>query len=171
MTLKQKNYGYADMITMSFRTSWFYSLVFTAKYITDALIPVISIFITANFLNSAMAVYNKQADISSVYMPVALLTAIILYNSVIGTLMNFIECKRSIYFRRKLASAMLEKQAKLEYRHIENPETADLIERICPDFSGNVWNMYSQILSAVNLVIYITGILITLSAQIGWLGL
>jgi ABC-type multidrug transport system fused ATPase/permease subunit len=153
---------------MSFKTSPFYSLIFTAKYITDALIPTFSIFITANFINSAMALYNKQSDISSVYIPVALMAAIMVYNTVIGTIMNFIDCKRNIYFRKKLVPEILEKQAKLEYRHIENPDTADLIKRVCPDFNKNVWDMYSQILNTVNLVIYIMGILITLFTQVWW---
>ena len=169
MILKQKKYGFPDMVTMSLRTSPFYSVIFAAKYIADALIPVFAVFITANFINSAMAVYNKQADISSVYIPVALLTAIMIYNTAIGTIMNFIECRRNIYFRKKLIPEILEKQAKLEYRHIENPGTADLIERVCPKFSDNVWGMYSQILNAANLVIYIMGILITLATQVWWI--
>ena len=167
--LKQKNYGFTGMITMSLKTSPFYSFIFAVKYIADALIPVASIFITANFINSAMEVYNKQADISSVYIPVVLLTAIMVYNTTIGTVMNFIECKRNIYFRKKLIPEILEKQAKLEYRHIENPETADLIERVCPKFPDNVWDMYSQVLNAVNLIIYIMGVLITLFTQIWWI--
>ena len=171
MLLKHKKYDFPDMITMSFKTSPFYSVIFAAKYIADALIPVASIFITANFINSAMAVYDKQADISSVYIPVALLTAIMVYNTTIGTIMNFIECKRNIYFRKKLIPEMLEKQAKLEYRHIENPDIADLIERVCPKFSDNVWGMYSQVLNAINLVIYIMGVLITLATQVWWIAI
>ena len=169
MILKCKKYGFSDMITMAFKTSPFYSIIFTAKYIMDALIPTFSIFITANFINSAMAVYDKQANISSVYIPVALMAAIMLYNTIIGTIMNFIECKRNIYFRRKLVPEILEKRAKLEYRHIENPKTTDLIERVCPKFPDNIWNMYSQILNAVSLVIYIMGILITLFTQVWWI--
>ncbi|MCL2159772.1 MAG: ABC transporter ATP-binding protein/permease, partial [Oscillospiraceae bacterium] len=169
MILKQKKYAYPDMVAMSITTSPLYSALFAAKYIADALIPVFSIFITASFINSALAVYNKKADISSVYMPVVLLAAIMAYNATINTLMNFIECKRSIHFRKKLMPEMLEKQAKLEYRHIEDPETADLIERVCPKFYAHVWDMYSQVLGAVSLVIYITGVLAALFWQVWWL--
>ena len=169
MILKQKRYGYPDMITMSFKTSPFYSLIFTAKYIADALIPVFAIFITANFINSAIAVYNKQADISSVYIPVALLASIIVYNTMIGNVMGFIECRRNIYFRKRLAPEMLEKRAKLEYRHIENTDTADLIERVCPSFTENVWDAYSLILNIISLVIYVSGILAALFMQVWWI--
>jgi ATP-binding cassette subfamily B protein len=168
MILKQKKYGFFDMIAISFKTSPFYSLIFAAKYIADALIPVASIFITADFINSAMAVYSKQTGISSIYMPVALLAAIMAYNAAIGTIMNFAECRRNIYFRKRLVPEIIEKQAKLEYRHIENPETADLIERVCPKFPESVWGMYSQVLHAVNLAISIMGILAALFLQIWW---
>ncbi|MCL1793749.1 MAG: hypothetical protein FWG34_07755 [Oscillospiraceae bacterium] len=94
-----------------------------------------------------------------------------IYNTTIGTIMNFIECKRNIYFRKKLVPEILEKQAKLEYRHIENPDTANLIERVCSKFPDNVWDMYSQVLNAVNLIIYIMGVLITLFTQVWWIAL
>jgi ATP-binding cassette subfamily B protein len=66
---------------------------------------------------------------------------------------------------------MLAKRARLEYRHIENPKTADLINRVCPPFNGNVWDMYSQVLNIVNLVVYVMGIMITLFTQVWWIAL
>ena len=102
MLSKQKKYGFADMIAMSFQTSPFYSLIFAAKCIADALIPIISIFVAANFIDSAMAAYNKQADVSPVYASAALIAAIMAYNTAIGAIMGFVECRRNIYFRKKL---------------------------------------------------------------------
>ena len=166
--VKPKKYGYFDMVALAFATSPFYSLIFAAKYMADALIPVFSIFITANFINAALAVYGKSADISEVYMPLALLLGIMAYNTTSGTLMGFVECGRSIYFKKKLAPKILEKQAKLEYRHVENPETADLTERVCPKFPENVWDMYSQVLNAANLAVYIAGVLAALFTQVWW---
>jgi ABC-type multidrug transport system fused ATPase/permease subunit len=159
------------MIVLPFKTSPFYSLIFTVKYIADALIPACSIFITADFINSAAAVYNGSKDISSVYLPVALLSAVMLYNAVIGTVMNFIDCRRNIHFRRKLVPEILEKRAKLAYRHIENPQTADLTERICPDFSDNIWEMFTEILNAVSLSLYTLGVFAALFTQVWWAAL
>ena len=171
MLLKQKKYDYPDMITMSLKTSLLYSVIFAVKQILDALLPTLSIFITANFLNTAIAVYNKEMDITSVYKPVALLAAIILYNAIVGVVVSLINCNRSIYFRKKLAPEMLEKYARLEYRHIENPKTIDLINRVCRSFDSNVWEMYSRVLDIVHLVIYTLGVMITLSTQVWWLAL
>ena len=171
MLLKQKTYSFPDMLAMSFKTSPFYSVIFAAKIITDALLPTVSIFATADFLNAAIAVYNNEAGLSAVYRPVALLAGIMVYNSIIGVIMNFIECKRNIYYRQKLTPEMLEKHAKLEYRHIENPKTADLINRVCPNFDKNVWGMYSGILEIINLIVYMAGIMVTLFTQVWWIAL
>lgn len=171
MVLKNKKYKFLDMVSMSIMTSPFYTIIFTMKYIIDALLPAFSIYITADFLNAAMNVYNKQSDISSVYFPVVLLIAIMIYNTTVDSVMALVDCKRNMYFRSILTPQMLEKQANLKYRHIENPDTADLIERVCPKFADNVWNMYIQILNVVNLVIYVASILISLAMQIWWLSL
>lgn len=171
MILMKKKYGFRDMIIMSFKTSPMYSIIFTVKQIIDALLPTLSIFITADFLNTAVAVYNKEADISSAYRPVVFLALIMLYNTLIGVLMSLIDCNRNIYYRKKLAPEMLERRTRLEYRHIENPKTADLINRVCLPFESNVWGMYSQILNIVNLVVYVMGIIITLFTQVWWIAL
>lgn len=171
MVLTKKKYGFFDMITMSFKTSPMYSIIFTLKIIIDALLPTLSIFITADFLNLAIAIYNKEKDISSAYISVALIAGIMIYNALMNALMSFIESKRKVYFRRKLIPEIVEKHARLEYRHIENLETTDLINRVCPAFDGNVWGMYSNVLSVINFVIYISGIIITLFIQVWWIAI
>ena len=171
MLLKQKKYGYVDMITLSMKTSPMYSCIFAVKSIIDALLPTFTIFVTANFLNTAIAVYNKETDISSVYRMVAFLAGMLMYNMISSIFMDLINCNRNIYFRKKLVPEMLEKRTRLEYRHIENPKTADLINRVCPPFDSEVWGMYSQVLSVVNLAVYIMGITITLFMQVWWIAI
>jgi len=171
MILKQKKYGISDMITMSFKTSPFYTIIFALKSLTDALLPTFQIFITADFLNKAMAVYNKETAMSSVYVPVVLLAGIMIYNATIGALMNFVGTKRNIYFRNKLVPEMIEKRARLEYRHIENSKTADLINRICPTFDWSVWDMYNRVLDVINLVVYVMGIIVSLFTQVWWIAI
>ena len=171
MLLKPKKYSYKDMVTMSLKTSPFYSIFEAIITIFDALIPTFSIFVTANFINSTIAVYNNESDISSVYYSIGLFAAIIIYKALNGIVKNLIDSKRSIYYRKKLIPEMLKKRAELEYRYIENPETADLINRVCPPFDGNVWNMYKQIINLVGLVIFVIGIVVALFVQVWWIAL
>ena len=134
------------MVLMSLIISPLYSIAFAVKYVIDAFMPTLSIYATAAFINSALAAFNREAAVSAVYRPVAALIGIMLYDRLIDVIMDLLECGRKIRFREKLAPQMLEKRVRLEYRHIEDPKTADLINRVCPQFEDNVWGMYTRVL-------------------------
>lgn len=186
MLLMKKKYGFPDMITMSFKVSPMYSIIFAIKAIVDSLMPTLSIFIMASFINRTIMVFNTKGSLSSVYISVAQIMGIMIYSTLINPLMSFVDCRRNIYFRNKLVPEMLEKRARLEYRHIENPETAELIKRICPNtnivydggminsyehqfFQNNVWEMYTNILNVIEFIIYFIGIGITIFTQVWWI--
>ena len=78
MQLKQKKYDIIDMIILSFKTSPFHSIFFVAKSLLDSLLPVFSIFVTSNFINTAIAVYNKEVTLSKVYGSIVLLVCIMI---------------------------------------------------------------------------------------------
>jgi len=86
MILKRKKYGIPDMLTLSFKVSPLYSSIFAIHRVAGALIPTFSIFITAKFINTAMEILNKTADISSIHAPIILLGAVMVYNVLIGIL-------------------------------------------------------------------------------------
>lgn len=173
MILKNKKYGYIDMIAIPLKTSPLYSLIFSGKTIIDALLPMIQIFVTAQFINSSLKVVGGHAGVSSVYLPVAALAGILIYNAVIGALMRFVDWKRRILFRNRLIPEIVAKQANLEYRHIENAKTADLISRIMSGdgFDERIWDMYLQVLNILNFLIYVAGIIIGLFTQVWWVSI
>ncbi|MCI9073539.1 MAG: ABC transporter ATP-binding protein [Lachnospiraceae bacterium] len=172
MLLKQnKKYGFIDMVTLSFKTSVFYSLLFGIKQIIDALLPTLSIFVNASFINNAIAISRDQRPVSTAYPSIALLVCIMLYNTLSWIFMDMIECRRKIFYREKIRKEIFKNTAMLEYRHIENSEVMDLLERISWPLQWEVWTMYSLILNAINYLVHIAGILITLYAQVWWLAL
>ena len=146
LLIQNKKYGYRDMAALSFKVAPVYSTVYAVKLIIDALTPTLSIFVTANFLNSAIAVYQNEAHISAVYLPVGLLIGIMLYNTLSWVVMNFINSRRQISFRNKINPEMYMQIATLEFKHLENPKTMDLINRISWSFMWEVWGMYNQVL-------------------------
>jgi ATP-binding cassette subfamily B protein len=171
MILQRKKYGYFDMISLSFKVSPLYSMIFAVQRILGALIPTIMIFVTARFINTALAVLNKTEDINAIHVPIILLASIVVYNVLIGILMSFVQCRANIYYRRKLRPEMIEKRARLEYRHIENQMTADLINRVCPAIDANVRDMYARVLDVADGALFILGIVITLFTQVWWVAL
>lgn len=171
MILNKKQYGILDMITLSFKVSPFFSILFAVQRLLNALIPTLQIFVTAHFINAAMAVLNRTAGVESVYIPILFLAGIMLYYALIGAFMNFADCRANIHYRRKLRPEMIEKRARLEYRHIENQKTADLIGRVCPAIDSNIRQMYARILDVMDTAVFILGIVITLFTQVWWVAL
>lgn len=171
MFLEKKKYSVIDMITLPFKVSPFYSLIFAAQRILSALVPTFTIYVTAWFVNDAMSILKGSAGLEDIRLPILLLAAMMAYNVVIGVLMNFVGCKATIYYRKKLRPEMLEKRARLEYRHIENHDTADLIKRVCPSFDTNVKDMYSRILDVVEYTVFVLGIVVSLFTQVWWVAL
>ncbi|HOJ81298.1 MAG TPA: ABC transporter ATP-binding protein [Clostridiales bacterium] len=171
MFLIKNKYGLPDMIILPFKVSPFYSAVFAVQRIVSGLMPTFTIFVTAKFVNTAIAILNKTAELRDIYVPIALLAGIMLYGVVIGVLMEFVNCRANIVFRKKLRPEMAEKRARLEYRHIEDQNTADLINRVCPVIDTTVKDMYMRVLDIAENLIYAAGILVALFTQVWWVAL
>jgi len=171
MPIKQKTYGYADMITLAFKVSPFYSTFSVAHNVFNALLPTLQIFIVAGFINTAVNIFQGDAEMSAIYGFVAMLAGLMIYNSLNGVIVGRVNCYRDIYFRKKLLPVIFENQARLEYKHIENPDSADLIRRVCPELDKKVLAMYTGVLGIVKLAVFTLGIMVTLFLQIWWVGL
>lgn len=171
MILKRKKYSYPDMLTLSFRTSPFYSIIFALRQVIDALFPTATIFVTAFFIDTSIAIFNGYAVMEDIYLPIALIIALMLYNVLSGAIMSLVDEYRKIYYREKIVPEMLEYRASLAYRHIEDQESHDIIWRVFPYVENTVWSMYTQILQVLSLVIFIMGIVITLFTQVWWIAI
>jgi ABC-type multidrug transport system fused ATPase/permease subunit len=171
MNLAARKYTMPDMVGLSFRASPLYSSLTALRRIITALVPTFNIFVTAAFVNTALDILGGRAPREAIYGPIGLILAITAYNVLSGVAANFIECRWMILLRSRLRPLMVEKTAKLEYKHIENTETADLISRIAPTFDTQVREMYNRLMEAVGIILFVAGILITLFTQVWWAAL
>ncbi|MCL2198693.1 MAG: ABC transporter ATP-binding protein/permease [Defluviitaleaceae bacterium] len=171
MILKQKKYSYADMLTLSLRTSPFYSLVFAFGSLWDGIKPTIGIFVTAYFINTAVSLFNGAAAMRDLYLPIALIF-IMMADDVLGrSVMNFINANRVIFYRKKLVPEMIKRRASLAYRHIECPQTHNLIWRVFPYIEDKIWNLYTEVVKVASLLVFVLGITGTLFTQVWWLAI
>ena len=171
MVLKRKKYSYMDMLTLSLRTSPFYSGVVAVRQVVDALLPTFGIFITAYFINTAIAVFNEEAVMRDLYLPIGLIFAMMAYNVLISSIMKLIDANREIKYRQVLVPEMIKFRASLAYRHIEDQKAHDLIWRVFPYIENTIWNLYTQVLQIVSLIIFVLGITGTLFMQVWWLAI
>jgi ABC-type transport system involved in cytochrome bd biosynthesis fused ATPase/permease subunit len=89
----------------------------------------VTILATAAFIDTALGVVAGTQILSAVLPSVAVLLGIWVWNSLIDALTGLADAKRAIYLRKTISPEILERVAKLEYRHIENQDTADLLNQ------------------------------------------
>jgi ABC-type multidrug transport system fused ATPase/permease subunit len=175
MRLTVRKYKILDMFTLSLRAAPLYSVLVAVRRLAGALLPTFNIFVTAAFVNTALAVLKGEAAREAIYIPIALILAITAYNTLSGAAFDFMECRWAILLRRRLRPLMIEKTARLEYKHIEDTKTADLISRVAPctgiGFDVRVKEMYDVITNVAELILFVAGIFITLFTQIWWAAL
>jgi ATP-binding cassette subfamily B protein len=171
MRLTVRKYTMPDMLGLSFRASPLYSSLTALRQIITALIPTFNIFVTAAFVNTALDILGGHASREAIYGPIGLILAITAFNVLYEVANDFVECRWMILLRSRLRPLMVEKVAKLEYKHIENTKTTDLISRIAPTFDTQVRKMCNQLMQAIGLVLFVAGIMITLFTQVWWAAL
>lgn len=103
-----------------------------------------------------------------IYLPLLYIMLIVGYSCVNWSFMNIVKLEFNIKLSEQLRVAMLEKRARLEYRHIENNETWDLVNRVCSNPSGHVSGGFDIIMGMANIIIRIISLLLILISQVWW---
>ena len=86
--LTKKEYKARDMFFLQFRTAPLHSLVILLNTLLSALQPSFSLLLTASFINTALRIAEKQAELTEVFWPLAGLVAVIIYYHLFGTVIE-----------------------------------------------------------------------------------
>jgi len=110
------------------------------RLISIAIAPL-NVLIIAYFINTALAVVAEGQDASNIVLPLAAMGAFSVFGYMTGPLEQLLNTHLAIKTRLMLRVPFLEKRVRLEYKHVENKDTVDLLNR--------VWNNPDSQLSAV----------------------
>jgi ATP-binding cassette, subfamily B, bacterial len=169
--LYAKKYNLFDLVTINFiATPWFcvLSIVFM---IIDALMPAVQIFITANFIDTAINIFKGIKEYNAIYLPLILIILTIFYRYLYNDVLRLFNMKSYIKLNEEIKTFMIAKRAKIEYKHMENNETWELISRTCNDPVNQIAYGFHIFLNAANIPIRVSSIFIILLTQVWWAGL
>lgn len=161
----------ADFISIPFTVCPVLSTVKVLNQILSSLLPSLQLLVTADFIDTAIDIFNGRAERSSIYTPLILLMLMVAYSYLSWQLMSFINLKAEMKLTREYRSAVAEKRAKLEYRHIENNDTWDLISRTCQDPVAKIQGGFDNIMGAADIIIRVISLLTILISQVWWAGI
>ncbi|MDR0669714.1 MAG: hypothetical protein LBF95_06500, partial [Treponema sp.] len=139
-------------------------------------IPFVKILATSEFINVSISIVTTGVLITRAAMPIIMLAITIGYGYLERSVLGIVWLKIGAALRETFGLMQMKKTAMLEYKHIEDPQTLDLIRRtnddgqrivkICRDFYRAVI-VLSQILSVFIIVMTVsalTGLLLLVIA-------
>jgi len=171
MAIKSKKYNIADFIIITFKSAPFLTLIRIADKIIYALIPMFTALVTADFINTALSIFNGEKTRDKIYFPLFLFLLIILHQTINHTLINLATSRMKMKMDEYFKTAIVEKRAKLEYRYIENNDTWDIISRVCAEPTERIYRGFDIILRMADMAIRIFSLMAVLFTQVWWAGI
>jgi ATP-binding cassette subfamily B protein len=170
--LEARQYKFRDMVLLFFKVSPFYWTISILNRLLGAAKPTITIFATAAFIEAALAVGRGEKQLPAVFLPILILMGVMVYSTLVqNVLMRYIVARRAIYARRILMPQLLSRVASLEYRHIENQDSADLIQRVATGFDKRIIDCMNSVADLTEDALSALGIILSVTAKCWWAGL
>ena len=169
--IESREYTLGDFFRLPWAVSPGMALLRVVDKIIYALIPSLQVLVTADFIDTAIDIFNGQAEKSRIIMPLAGILLLISHQYITYALMGLVKTKLDLNLTEAFRTAVTDKCAMLEYRHIENNETWDLIERVGKDPAGRFGSGFDIMLRMADMVLRVGSILLVLAVQVWWAAL
>jgi ATP-binding cassette subfamily B protein len=171
MRIENREYAMRDFIKIPFSISPGLASLRVIDKIIYALIPSLQVLATAAFIDAAVRIVGRQSYKSEIAMPLAWILLLISHQYITFALMGLVKAKMNINLTEAFRTAVAEKRAALEYRHIENNGTWDLIERVGKNPAERLGGGFEILLRMVDMVVRVGSILLVLMTQAWWAAL
>lgn len=118
---------YKDLLKIIFKNGKIEASLLVCVVVICGIVPALQMVFIGEFLDKSIEILNGNALYGEIFYPITLVIGVIALNAIINKLSNFVAVKLEIKLKEKHRTLITEKIAKLEFRHIENQESWDLI--------------------------------------------
>jgi len=139
-------------LTLPFRTATIAATVIVLHTLIQAAIAPISVLVFAHFIDTALIVVTEGQETSRIIPPLIAMTIFTIYQQMMSPFVELLNTKIALKTRLMLRVLFLEKRARLEYKHAENKDTVDLLNRVWNNPVTQLCGVLSNILGLVGLI-------------------
>lgn len=167
---KNKLYGMLCYLYIPLKICPLYTWIIFVNRIITALIPAATVLVTADFVDKVMNYNRGEIGYQKVLISIGLYLIIIIYSNINQTIIrNFINTRYDMKITQKFSVAMIEKQAHLKYKYIEDNNTWDLINRVCANPLEKIARGMNNLLDIIEVVVNICSILVVILSFAWWI--
>ena len=168
MILEKREYKAFDLIRLAFKIMPFGASLVGVMRLISALAPAAIVIVTANFIDTALAVFEGTAQTREMYIPILLLGVLTFFRWFANVADKYIRSKALIATRLSYRVELIEKRARLQYRYIEDQDTYDLIKRITDPADTQIIEQYDNTIGLIDIIIQVISLLGILLVNIWW---
>ncbi|MDR1688651.1 MAG: hypothetical protein LBS21_08585, partial [Clostridiales bacterium] len=151
MTIPRK-FTFPYALTVPFRISPVITSIIILHQIISLAIAPIQVLVTAYFIDTALSVFNEGKPPELIIPPIIAFIAFNAYHRITAPLLELASKRREIKTRLALRVPFVQKRARLEFKHTENNDTADLINRVWEGPEYKISQMLENLTGFINMV-------------------
>ena len=167
--MRNKKYNIASAVGICFRHApKAASIKLFIEIINGVLMPLM-VLVVASFINSAVDYVQSDGDIAPLVIMLALMAAYYAYSQASQIFARLADKSLVNALRENQRPQMIQKQAQTSFALLENPETLDLIARVCGNAEGQMMAIYNSGIKVARLIIQTFGIILLLITHVWWI--
>lgn len=172
MTLDKRKYKGIDVLRLPFKVAPFCMVLQMVLALVNAIVPTsVLALATAFFVDTAITIFEGGAAASTIYLPLGILLTVVGIVSVLGSLQQIIESRIKFALERNFMPAILDVQARLAYKHIEDADSWELIERVGDEMTETFLDGIRSYGTVISSIVAIASILGLIMSQAWWAAL
>lgn len=172
MTFLNKPYKTFGVFRIVFQVAPFWvSLNILLALVTGVMPTAVTALTTARFVDTAIAILNGIQPKGDIYLPLILLLLTLGVFTTIGSIIALMNARIGLDLQRKLKPAVVQKHAALDFKHIENATSWELISRVSRDPVKSITDGFNAFKQMLLIIVSITSVLILIVTQVWWAAL
>jgi len=167
-----KTHKSLDAIRIVYQASPVCTLIHTVLFILQAVMPTAAMALaTASFVDTAIAILNGGRPHNDIYIPLILLLFVLGAVTSLGAVIQLTGARINLNLQRKLKPAIVKINAKLDYKHIENAESWELISRVSREPEKSISDGFTAYMQLMQIIISIASVFMLIITQVWWAAL
>ena len=172
MLLTKKKYRAIDSVRLPFRVSPVCTSLSVVLHMINALFSTaLTALSTASFVDTASQILSGSRPHDDIYLPLLFLMLVLGVNITMGAVLTLFRKRVQIQLHLKFKNEVVRIHAALDYRHIENAKSEELILRVSKEPVKSVMDGFDGYLTMMQIVISIAAVLGLIVAQVWWAAL
>ena len=170
MLLSKKNYKAFDAFLLVFKASPVCAAldVFLSSFLYAFLPTAATALTTANFVDTAIAILRGERAYNDIFLPLILLLLVLGLNTILDSFSALVYFRNTYNLQRKLKPEIVRKHAALNFKHIENAESWELISRVSRDPVQSILDGFAGITIFMRVIIAVVSFIILIVTQVWW---